>query len=92
MRVLQARFHPHQKVPQDFVVVGHVVWEGDVPADRPKVQPAASLMVSGEPATMLIKLQYLVATTAPESFERLQTLKSRYWSFVEVASSTKAGH
>ena len=89
MRVLEARFHPRQKVAPEFVVVGHVVWEEGVLGDRPTVQPSASLMREGSPATMLVKLQYLVAVTVPETFERLQTLKSRFWSFVEITPSTK---
>jgi hypothetical protein len=91
MRVLEARFHPQQKVAPEFVVVGHVVWDEDVVTGRPTVQPSASLIHAGEPATMLVKLQYLVAVTVPETFERLQTLRSRFWSFVEVTSSTKGG-
>ena len=91
MRVLEARFHPQEKVAPQFVVVGHVVWEEDVATDHPTVQPAASLIHDGEPATMLVKLQYLVAVTVPETFERLQSLRSRFWSFVEITSSTKGG-
>ena len=90
MRVLEARFHPQPKVADGFVVVGHVVWD-DVTTDRPTVQPAASLVGSESPATMLVKLQYLVAITVPGTFERLQSLKSRFWSFVEVTSSAKGG-
>jgi hypothetical protein len=89
MRVLEARFHRHQKATPEFVVVGHVVWDGDAGSDRPTVQPSSSLIDDGAPAMMFVKLQYLVATTVPETFERLQTLRSRFWSFVEVASSTK---
>ena len=89
MRVLEARFHPQQKVVPDFVVVGHVVWEEDVLGDRPTVQPSSALMHAGSAATMLVKLQYLVAVTAPGTFERLQALRSQFWSFVEVTSSTK---
>ena len=72
-------------------MVGHVVWEEGMATSQPTVQPSASLIHEGAPATMLVKLQYLVANTVPETFERLQTLKSRFWSFVEVASSTKGG-
>jgi hypothetical protein len=67
----------------DFLVVGHVVWADD---GAPIVQPSATLLASGTPATMLSKLQYLVEANGPESFERLQSLKSRFWSFVEVAA------
>lgn len=87
MRVLQARFYPQQVAVDDFVVVGHVVWEENGTKGLPIVQPSASLMNTATPATMLSKLQYLVAMTAPEeSFERLQSLKSRFWSFVEVTA------
>ena len=89
MRVLEARFHRQRKVVPDFVVVGHVVWEEDVLGDRPTVQPSASLMNEGSPATMLVKLQYLVAVTVPETFDRLQAMRSQFWSFVEVTASTK---
>jgi hypothetical protein len=86
MRVLQARFYPQQTAVDDFVVVGHVVWEQDATKGLPIVQPSLALTGGGASATMLSKLQYLVAMTAPESFERLQSLKSRFWSFVEVTS------
>ncbi|HVZ72764.1 MAG TPA: hypothetical protein VHJ20_10360 [Polyangia bacterium] len=86
MRVLQARFYPHQTTVDDFFVVGHVVWEKDGVTGVPVVQPSASLLGNGALATMLSKLQYLVEVNSPESFERLQTLRSRFWSFVEVAA------
>ena len=92
MRVLEARFHPQQKVAPDFVVVGHVVWDEDVLGDHPTVQPSTSLMHEGSPATMLVKLQYLVAVTVPGTFERLQALRSQFWAFVEISSSTKGPH
>jgi hypothetical protein len=84
MRVLEARFHPKQKESREFIVVGHLVWEGEPGLERPVVQPAASLMMRGSPATILSKLQYLVGVTAPGSFQRLQALQSHFWSFVEV--------
>jgi hypothetical protein len=87
MRVLEARFYPQQRAIDDFVVVGHVVWEGDGMTGQPIVQPSKSLMNMGTPATMLSKLQYLVEVTAPETFDRLQGLKSHFWSFVDVSSS-----
>lgn len=85
MRVLEARFHPRPKEAGDFIVVGHVVWEGE--RARPIVQPSNSLLTRGEPATLLSKLQYLVSMNGSESFERLQVLRSQFWSFVEVSPS-----
>jgi hypothetical protein len=83
MRVLEARFHP-QSARNDFVVIAHVVWQGDVVRDVPKLEPTESLRVFGAPSTMLAKLSFLVATSMPEAFTRLQSLKSQYWSFVEI--------
>jgi hypothetical protein len=83
MRVLEARFHPQRDGADDFIVVAHVVWEGDERGEPPNVQPAATLAGTSA-ATMLIKLQFLVARAAPESFARLQSLKSQFWSFVDV--------
>jgi hypothetical protein len=91
MRVLEARFHPQHGTTGEFIVVAHVVWEKDAQSSAPTVQPAASLINSGTPATMLAKLQFLVTNTAPETFTRLQALKSQFWSFVEVTAASKAG-
>jgi hypothetical protein len=87
--VLEARFHPRQKTGGDFIVVGHVVWEGE--RERPVVQPSSSLLANGEPATLLSKLQYLVSLNGAASFERLQVLRSQFWSFVEVPLVSPAG-
>ena len=85
MRVLEARFHSRQGGGEGFIVVAHVVWSRD--RDRPDVQPSPSLMGSMVPATMLAKLQYLVESSAPETFTRLMALKSQFWSFVDVTPS-----
>jgi hypothetical protein len=84
MRVLEARFHPNEAEQDAFVVIGHVVWAGDAVDDHPEVKPSPSVDGCGAPSTMLAKLRFLVANTSPETFARLQLLKSRYWSFVEV--------
>ena len=89
MRVLEARFHPRQKTSGDFIVVGHVVWE--VEHGRPIVQPSSTLLERGEPATLLSKLQYLVSINGKESFERLQLLRSQFWSFVDVSTVAHSG-
>ena len=82
MRTLEARFHPQQKDGGDFIVVGRVVWEGDTA--RPVVQPSTEVLIRHEQATLLSKVQYLVSISAHESFERLQALRSQFWTFVEV--------
>jgi len=89
MRVLEARFYPQRIGDEDFIVVAHVVWDGD--HDRPSVRPSPSPMGSQDPATMLAKLQFLVESSAPETFSRLKALKSQFWSFVEVPLSEPAG-
>jgi len=44
-------------------------------------------MKMDSPVPFLSKLGYLVSSTAPDCFERLKRLRSRFWSFVEVAPS-----
>lgn len=82
MRVLAARFHSGKKGRGEFIVVGHVVWDGE--RARLVVQPSTELLMRSEPATLLSKLEYLVSVNGREFFERLQTLRSQFWSFVEV--------
>ena len=89
MRVLEARFHPQQKAGGDFIVVGHVVWEAE--RSRPVVQPSSTLLSRSEPATLLSKLQYLVSINGQEAFQRLQVLRSQFWSFVEVPLVSPSG-
>ncbi len=89
MRVLEARFHPQQKAGGEFIVVGHVVWDSD--DRRPVVQPSRALMARSEPATLLSKLQYLVSTSGQQGFDRLQLLRSQFWSFVEIPQSSPSG-
>lgn len=69
-------------------MVAHVVWDRD--GAHPSVQPSPSLMASAAPATMLAKLQFLVESSAPETFHRLMALKSQFWSFVDVTPSLGA--
>jgi hypothetical protein len=89
MRVLEARFHTGKKGSGGFIVVGHVVWEGE--HSWPVVQPSTELLMRSEPATLLSKLQYLVSVSGRESFERLQVLRSQFWSFVEVNLVSASG-
>ena len=89
MRVLEARFH--RKSGADYLVVGRLLWAEGVSPDRPTVELASSLELDSEPTAMLSKLRYLVSATAPEPFERLQRLRSRFWSFVEIDAGTPKG-
>jgi len=81
MRVLEARFHPRQKQEPEFVVVGRLVWQTAEQSERPIFQPSNAASV---PDATAIKLRYLLAVTAPDSFHGLQTLRSQFWSFVEI--------
>jgi hypothetical protein len=89
MRVLEARFHPQRSA--EYFVVGHLVWQGRSERDAPTVEPAAALTFEAEPPAILSKLRYLITATAPGSFERLQILRSRFWSFVEVTPAIGKG-
>jgi hypothetical protein len=82
MRVLEARFHPQRTA--EYFVVGRLVWQGRSERDSPTVEPAPALTLEAEPTAILSKLRYLITATAPGSFERLQILRSRFWSFAEV--------
>jgi hypothetical protein len=89
MRVLEARFHPRLGSP--FLIVAHLVWP-ERPSDAPAVvQPAPSLLLRAGAGTFLSKVEYLVRATAPDCFHRLQCLRSRFWSFVEVAPAMPNG-
>jgi hypothetical protein len=85
MRVLEARFRPAVESP--VLIVGHLVWLGQPEEEAPIVRPAQSLMRVRSPGTFLSKLDYLISSRSPGCFERLRQLRSRFWSFVEVAPS-----
>jgi hypothetical protein len=86
VRVLEARFHPRRRDGPESVMVGLVVWERDE-AERPTVRAAPSPipMQPDVPQVALVKLQYLVDGAAPNVFEQLLGLRSRYWSFLDVS-------
>jgi hypothetical protein len=81
MRVLEARFHPRRRGQTDFVTLGYLVWREGVD-DRPVFEPARAAL----PDAVLSKLFYLVDFNEPDSFARLQSLRSVYWSFVPIAA------
>jgi hypothetical protein len=80
MRVLEARFHPRRRGQPDVVMVGYLIWRRGSRRAPPAFEPGASSV----PDPVLMKLRYLVVVTQPDSFERLQALRSQFWSFVPV--------
>lgn len=87
MRVLEARFHFQSTALDKPVVVGRVIWTSDTSDETPSVEASGCMSQQDWPATIQAKLRYLVATTAPDSFDRLLSLRSRFWSFVDVSPS-----
>jgi hypothetical protein len=89
MRILEARFHP--KGGPEYLVVGHLTWRGRKEREPPLVEltSASSSVSTGGP--LLSKLDYLVQATSPAPFDRLQVLRSQFWSFVEVVSTMTLG-
>ena len=85
MRVLEARFHPRRKGQPDIVSIGYLVWRREGRREVPVFEPGHAI-VSGP---VLTKLRYFVALTEPDSYERLQTLRSEFWSFVRIAAEGK---
>lgn len=88
MRILEARFHPDAEHDRNGVIVGRVFC-GERKAT---VAPDPGFVASGTAATTLSKLQYLVDICAPQPYERLQRLRSRFWSFVEVTHAPTEHH
>jgi hypothetical protein len=88
---LEARFSSRSKDDDAFVVVGRVVWKDETSAS-PTVVPSAALAKGPSEDPLLAKLRYLVDFVALGSFERLQNLPSKFWSFIDVTaeSSTRS--
>ena len=85
MRVLEARFHPRGRAQSDLVVLGYLVWRS--PREQhPIFEPARAAV----PELVRAKLEYLVETSGPDSFDRLQRLRSDYWSFTPIAVTAQA--
>ncbi len=89
MQVPEARFHGKRKDCGSFIVVGHVVWDGE--QAWPVVPPSTELLLRDEPATLLSKLRSLVSVSGRESFRPLQVWPSQFWSFVEVNMVSSSG-
>jgi hypothetical protein len=86
MRCLEARFHPPENDRDDYVIVGHLIWSAARLDEFPRVEPASSLMQAKAPHAILQTLRHLIRIKGPSPFERLVSLLSTHWSFVEVTS------
>jgi hypothetical protein len=85
MRMLEARFHPRRRSRPEVETVGHLVWKTDEPRARPLFEPARKV-----PPSVVSKLNYLIAIAGPDYFERLQALRSDFWSFVPIADDERS--
>lgn len=85
MRILEARFHPFDRENPTVILMARIVWEdGGAPDTSPRIDPAPAMERHTAPGAVLATLRHLVQMTRPLTYERLQTLKSRFWSFVPV--------
>jgi hypothetical protein len=88
MRMLEARFYPRRKGQPDVVSVGYLVWRREGRREVPVFEPGVATVSS----PVLTKLRYFIALTAPDSYERLQSLRSEFWSFVRITADGKPFH
>jgi hypothetical protein len=84
MQILEARFHPFDRASPTYIVVARLIWDDAEGKPVARIDPAPNLDRHTAPATMLATLRHLMQMTAPHSFERLQALRSRFWSFVSL--------
>ena len=87
MRVLEARFHQRRRGQPGFETVGYLVWKTGLRGEQPDFEPARATV----PPAMITKLHYLIAVSEPDSFERLQALRSEFWSFVAISDHRTVG-
>jgi hypothetical protein len=83
-KVLLARFHPLADDSQ-IVVVGRVVCA----ADGAHLDAESLTGLHRFNAPLLVKLRYLIERAAPDPFDSLRRLRSRFWSFVEIIPAPK---
>jgi hypothetical protein len=85
-KILLARFHPLADDSQ-IVVVGRVVCAAD--GAHLDAASLTGLHRFKAPAALLVKLRYLIERAAPDPFDSLRRLRSRFWSFVEITPAEK---
>ena len=83
VRLLEARFHPGSKSAPSAVIVGRVSCDGRVALVEP-LPFQAEAVKPFEPIALFHKLEFLVASAVGDTFQALVTLRSAFWSFVEV--------
>lgn len=86
MKKLEARYYP-PFTRNRFIVIAHVFIPTEGTDLTPVIRPVRPRARPGSPASLLSTLRYLVRTTTPYTWERLTTLRSRYWSFASVQLS-----
>lgn len=86
MRVLEARFHPFDRENPTVILMARIVWDDGPPGASPRIDPAPAMQRHTAPGAVMATLRHLVQMTTPLTYERLQTLNSRFWSFVPVAT------
>lgn len=90
VRFLRVRFHPGSKTQQSSVVVAFLA------CDRAKIvvhlQDFETHRVRPfDPLALRAKLEFLVRHAQPQPYERLQRLKSQFWSFEPVEPKLALG-
>jgi hypothetical protein len=90
VRILEARFHPSSKTGRSVVSVGRVVCDGD----RARIVTASVSPTAVRPfdaSRLREKLEFLVMSFPRDVCAGLLQLRSEFWSFVELPTSTPSG-
>jgi hypothetical protein len=82
MRILEARFHPFDRKNPIAILMARLVWDEAAPDAAPRIEPSPALQRHTAPGAVMATLRHLVQMTRPLTNQRLQTLNSRFWSFV----------
>jgi hypothetical protein len=86
MRKYEARFHPHRGEEDAYVIVGYVVWDANRSDQRARVEPPSTFLGAMSPHVMFTTLCHLVRVAGARAHERLKSLPSKHWSFVDVTT------
>jgi hypothetical protein len=87
LRRFEARFHPNQADQGDYVIVGYVIWDSGRADGQPRVEAPSTISRHATPHLMFATLRHLVRIAGPLTHERLMSLPSTHWSFVDTSSS-----